>query len=61
MGSKKTKLGRVALIEEKWFEVMPDLRMSPMLAKDVGWVKDTINMVHGNELCSNCFANTVEG
>jgi hypothetical protein len=55
------ELSCVALKEEKWLEVVPDLRVRPMLAEDISGVENTFEVMHLNELGSNGFANMMEG
>ena len=55
------ELGRVALKEEKWLEVVPDLRVCPMFAEDISRVENTFEVMHLDELSSNGFADTMEG
>jgi hypothetical protein len=55
------ELGHVALKEGKWLEVVPDLRVCPMLAEDISGVEDTFEVMHLNEFGSNGFMNTMEG
>ena len=54
------ELGRVALKEEKWLEVVPDLRVCPMFAEDISRVENTFEVMHLDELGSNGFANTMK-
>jgi hypothetical protein len=49
------------LEEKKMLEVMPDLWITPVLAKNIGWVEDAIKVIHGDELGSHGFMNTMEG
>jgi hypothetical protein len=54
------ELSSVTTVEENWLEVAPNLLVSPMPTKNIGRVVDTIQMMHGNKLCSNSFPNAVE-
>jgi hypothetical protein len=47
------ELCHVTLKEEKWLEVVPNLRIRPMLAEDVSRIKDTVKVMHLNELGSD--------
>jgi hypothetical protein len=56
------KISRVALIEKQWLENAPGLLiLAPMLAKDIGRVVLTHQMVDSNNHGSNSFADTMEG
>jgi hypothetical protein len=56
------ELSRVALKEEKWLEVVPDLQvLCPKLAENISRVENTFEVMHLNELGSNGFANMMEG
>ena len=54
------ELGRVALKEEKWLEVVPDLRVCPMFAEDISRVENTFKVMHPDELGGNGLTNTME-
>ena len=54
------ELCHVALKEEKWLEVVPNLWIRPMLAEDVSRVEDTIEMMHCNELGGNSFLDMMQ-
>jgi hypothetical protein len=55
------ELCHVALKEEKWLEVVPNLRIRPMLAEDISRVENTVKVMHLNEFDSNGFTNMMEG
>ena len=55
------ELCHVALKEEKWLEVVPNLRIRPMLAEVISRVEDTVKVMHLNEFGSNGFTDTMEG
>jgi hypothetical protein len=46
------ELGRVALKEEKWLEVVPDLRVCPMFAEDIGRVENAFKVMHSMNLAA---------
>jgi hypothetical protein len=50
----------VTLKEEKWLEVVPDLRICPMLAEDISRVENTIDVMHRDEFGSNGFTNMMK-
>jgi hypothetical protein len=54
------ELGRVALKEEKWLEVVPDLRVCPMFAEDIGRVENAFKVMHLDELGGNGLTNTMK-
>ena len=54
------ELGRVTLKEEKWLEVVPDLRVCPMFAEDISRVENTFKVMHLDELGGNGLTNTME-
>jgi hypothetical protein len=47
----------VTLKEEKWLEVVPNLRICPMLAEDISRVENTVEVMHLNEFGSNGLAS----
>ena len=38
------------MIEKDRAEITPDLLVTPVLAENVSWVVDTIQVIHGNDL-----------
>ena len=55
------QLPRISLPEQEWLELLPDLLVSPMLAKDVSWVDFTRDMKELNHPTCDGFTNAMVG